>query len=699
MIHRTRMAALLATMLLALAWSGPAAAQSLDGGLPLDEELRATPIWGPRGVIVVLSGFSMSGLDPAAGFHVYRDEGRGFRRITDRGGLRALGDEQEMIRVIGRRRIERLVRQLDLDPARGQEELFRAFRQREEQLFVWATLDPALMEALGVLYRDEEARDAGATVRYLATVIGADGREERRGIAGEVQVGVPAMPLRSPRITDIELRQNSARIRWEADPEDRASLGFNVYRGPDAEGPWQKLNGSLLLLMSVGGGLPTAGSFTDSTLSMDRAWHYRVTGQDFAGNESAPAEAPPVLPVDTQAPAQPVGVRVDTAAEGILLVWPSEALADLAGYRVERRTKDSLVEDFSSLTESLLAPAGQDSNRFVDRSAQPGRTYEYRLQAFDAAGNASPYTVAFDGLFRSTAPLLPPGNLRAGAAGRAIRLDWEPGPSGSATDLAGYHIFRSLSIGGDKAQVSHLIDPDTLFFVDEDAALSPEGSYWYTVRSVNFEGVMSADSRPVAASPEGVILPDPPTQVRITQAEHALRLFWGGLGDRRIAGFHVERMVRDGAGPGPWQRLTTEALSREQTNYRDAGAAPGVDYSYRILSVDREGNPGPPSAVMDGRVFVPAPPAPGNLRIHAEAGALVLQWDPLIGVEGTLTRVYRRREDQAESRLLDSVPFGESRFRDTDVQGGVRYLYSLRSLSAGGKEGEGSAEVDYRLRN
>jgi hypothetical protein len=680
-----------------LFWSTAAGAQSLDMGLPEDGDLRATPVWGPDGVIVVVSGFGMSGLLPDQGFHVYRDEGRGFRRLTGPEGLKPAKDERDLVRILGRRRMETLGRQLQLDPARNTEQLLQAFRQREQRLFVWATLEPTLMEGLGVLYRDRDTLPGGSEVRYLATRLDGNGGEIQRGIVSAVTIGVPPMPLLPPLITGVEALDGAARVRWEPAVEDRASLGFHVYRGAGPEGPWQRLDSRLLLLLSQGQGLPVSGSFTDSTAGSGRTWYYSVTGQDFAGNESAYAVGPPYVPQDLGAPPVPEGVRVGSAGEGITLVWPNGPAPDLAGFRLQRRATRSGAGDFADLVTDLLPCALQDSNRFVDRSALPGVEYQYRLLAVDGAGNTSEPTVAFDGLFRNTKALLPPVALQAAPLTGAVRLDWQTGPSATAPDLAGFHVFRSTSVGGDKAQVSPLIPPDTLFFTDRDKALSPEGTYWYTVRTVNLEGVMSADSRPVAAAPQGLVLPEPPRKVKLTQDGEGLRLFWGELADRRIAGFHVYRQPGDAA-PETWERLDAGGLDLETTHYLDRTARPGVAYRYMIRSVDTRDNEGVPSAILDGQLFEPAPPAPGNLGVHEENGSLVLQWNTVIG--GTLKgyRIYRRREDQGSPQAVGMVESSMHSYRDDGLEPGVRYLYSISSISTTDREGVPSPEVDYLLR-
>lgn len=74
-------------------------------------------------------------------------------------------------------------------------------------------------------------------------------------------------------------------------------------------------------------------------------------------------------------------------------------------------------------------------------------------------------------------------------------------------------------------------------------------------------------------------------------------------------------------------------------------------------------------------VFPPAPPV-GLATVPSE-GAINLIWEPNSEVDLGGYLVLRRGPGDATLRQLTSAPIGDARYRDTDVESGVRYSYSV----------------------
>lgn len=95
-----------------------------------------------------------------------------------------------------------------------------------------------------------------------------------------------------------------------------------------------------------------------------------------AGNDSAEAFLTVLL-----ASAQPDDLAAQGRADSILLTWTDRA-RDEAGYRVERREEG---ETSWILLDSIAA----DSESYVDRTAEPGVTYSYRVAAEGVSGTSN----------------------------------------------------------------------------------------------------------------------------------------------------------------------------------------------------------------------------------------------------------------------------------------------------------------------
>ena len=82
---------------------------------------------------------------------------------------------------------------------------------------------------------------------------------------------------------------------------------------------------------------------------------------------------------DQTAPAAPRGLTARGGAGRVSLDWADNRESDLAGYRIYRRTASS----------TYAAVATSTSSAYTDRSVTAGRTYYYRVKAYDRSGNES----------------------------------------------------------------------------------------------------------------------------------------------------------------------------------------------------------------------------------------------------------------------------------------------------------------------
>jgi len=150
--------------------------------------------------------------------------------------------------------------------------------------------------------------------------------------------------------------------------------GYSVYRATAADGPFTKLNPSLL----------TATEYQDDALpvSEDSLW-YQVTASDLSGNESARSASILGVLLSSAPPAAPSGLVSEVQVNSVRLTWTPSGAPGLAGYSVYRAI--AAVGPFTKLNPSLLTateyqddalPAGEDS-------------LWYQATASDLSGNES----------------------------------------------------------------------------------------------------------------------------------------------------------------------------------------------------------------------------------------------------------------------------------------------------------------------
>jgi chitodextrinase len=121
----------------------------------------------------------------------------------------------------------------------------------------------------------------------------------------------------------------------------------------------------------------SAASYSDLTCIPGATYEYRVSAVNGAGTESGrSASATVTLPSDEQPPSTPQGLTANpVSSTQINLSWdPSTDNSAVAGYRVYRDGFEA-----GSISDTY----------FMDTELSPAAEYQYRVSAFDAAGNES----------------------------------------------------------------------------------------------------------------------------------------------------------------------------------------------------------------------------------------------------------------------------------------------------------------------
>ncbi|MES9934751.1 MAG: fibronectin type III domain-containing protein [Candidatus Sedimenticola sp. PURPLELP] len=168
-------------------------------------------------------------------------------------------------------------------------------------------------------------------------------------------------PSKPQQLKAIKVGADSVTLSWQASEDNIGVVGYEIER--DGE----KIADS-----------KTPG-FTDNKLEPLKSYSYKVIAYDAAGNRSGQAvvSITTVAIPDTQAPTVPKNLKAeaDQDAKVIRLSW--DAAGDnvaVLGYQIIRNGKE--------LTKT-------DSTGYADHDVEAGKSYNYQVEAFDAAGNNS----------------------------------------------------------------------------------------------------------------------------------------------------------------------------------------------------------------------------------------------------------------------------------------------------------------------
>jgi chitodextrinase len=245
-------------------------------------------------------------------------------------------------------------------------------------------------------------------------------------------------------------------------------------------------------------GSSLSNSFSDLGLQSNQTYIYTISAKDSSGNVSAlsaPVTAvtdvyPPSVPCATlSAPCGPTGApfAIAVSVSEIDISWTASVDTDLSN-----GGSGSGILGYKVYRSDLINPIGitsASSTIFADKGLVPRTTYNYRVSAFDRAGNESALsTVIVISTPSDTTPPSVPGGLTATlAAPHQINLDWVP--SSDDDRVAGYKIYRNGTL--------YMYTTATTF---SDAGLNPSTSYSYTVSAYDRSGNQSAQSSAVSAT-------------------------------------------------------------------------------------------------------------------------------------------------------------------------------------------------------
>lgn len=186
------------------------------------------------------------------------------------------------------------------------------------------------------------------------------------------------VPPAPPTGLSASAADSSVKLSWQpvttsSDGEPVASEVLYQVLRQTGEGPFARV------------GSPVADTaYVDSTAVNDQLYGYQVQAALRFGEDlvyGAPSEKIAVTPVDTTPPPPPQGVMVVATGQGQRVIWDASPAADVAGYRIYRRSEGGGF----SLVGSVEAP----STTFVDETAGEDAYFVYAVSAFDRTSPAN----------------------------------------------------------------------------------------------------------------------------------------------------------------------------------------------------------------------------------------------------------------------------------------------------------------------
>ena len=397
----------------------------------------------------------------------------------------------------------------------------------------------------------------------------------------------------------------------------------------------------------------------DATLLLKGSWSSVSTTP--IGCVVAPA-------ADTTPPTVPTGlVAVAISPTQIRLTWnPSTDNVGVTGYLVYNADTGSVIATTTttSFTHSGLVPG----------SLVPGTTHNYRVSAFDAVPNHSPWTdppVSVTMLPPdTTAPSTPTEILVSAVSSSQINLSWAP--STDNVKVTRYIVRR------DGVRVATPVSTSYA-----DTGLSAATTYSYTVAARDAAGNISPYSTSVSvttASAADTTAPSAPTGLTAAAAgSSGANMSWSAsTDDVGVTGYIVRR---NGVQVG----------TPVSTSYADAGLSAATTYSYTVAASDAAGNISSDSTSVSvttaGAADTTPPTTPTGLTAAAGSSGANLSWSASTDNVGVTGYIVRRNGVQI------ATP-GSRSYADTGLSAATTYSYTVAARDAAGNTSPNSASVN-----
>jgi uncharacterized protein len=301
---------------------------------------------------------------------------------------------------------------------------------------------------------------------YTLRAVDKNGIEVARSFPYLVQIADETPPAIPTGLIGTMDKTGIASLQWTANT-DKDLLGYRVFRSNSLKEEFVEVTKFIL----------SKPIFTDTVniKVLNKKIYYSIVAVDKNYNPSEYSASLLLNRPDIIAPATPVLTRTEVVKDTIALAWINSASDDIAKYEMTKIEKDEKLSRvmLTWYPSSLLTT-------YKDISLTPGKTYQYRITAYDSAGNKSETKsreVYFEPGFRKAVTGIKDSVDRGN---KKITLRWK-----NAEPATSCIIYRKTNDGPMKILVA--LEGNVESFTD--GLISPNNTYIYKIQPIYSKGV------------------------------------------------------------------------------------------------------------------------------------------------------------------------------------------------------------------
>lgn len=373
----------------------------------------------------------------------------------------------------------------------------------------------------------------------------------------------------------------------------------------------------------------TSTSFIDSDVRSGNSYKYTVRcissdGKSFISDYHPGKTIQFIAPPD---------VSLSNHEDGVKISW--NKLTGAVNYRIFYYYKD----EWHKLATTT-------STSYIDKDVRSGNTYTYTVRCVSADGS----TYVSDYLAGKKIKYIAAPDFSLSNHEDGVKVSWN-----KVTGAAKYRVFYYGSDGWRR-----LTDTTSTSFIDEDVRSG--NSYKYTVRCVSADGKEFTSDYRSGKTIKYIAPPD----FSLSNHENGVKISWNkvtGAVNYRIFYYYNNE----------WHKLATTT----STSYVDKDVRSGNTYTYTVRCVSADGSTYVSDYLAGKKIkYIAAP----NFSLSNHKDGVKISWNKVIGA--AKYRVFYYGKD-GWRRLADTT---STSFIDEDVRSGNSYKYTVRCVSADGKE-------------
>lgn len=464
------------------------------------------------------------------------------------------------------------------------------------------------------------------------------------GTTGEYSKSISGVALAKTNFTKIEAKSGKkVALTWKKVSQ---AEGYLIYRKDSEDGKYNQI------------GKVTSGktlTYTDTVKSNNKTYTYKIQAYNTNNGKQGVGAYSSTKSAKTLAKAKITGIT-SSNEEVLKISW--KKVSGAKGYIISRSTsKNSGYKKIDTVT-------GKTS--YSDDTVKAGKTYYYKVEAYNVNSGTKGYGGASDAVAGKTAKRTKITSI-VSTNEKTLTIKWN-----KITGAYGYRIKRSTDEDGTYKVVKTIKSGNTTSY--KDTSVKAGKTYYYTVETMVKTGdniCYSGDS----ASMEGRTAKKAKIKYAVSNGSNQIEVNWGA-----VSGAYGYRIKRSTSKNGTYKVVAT-LKGKNNTTYQDKKLKTAKTYYYKIETINKvngkkgySGNSAAVSAKTLKTTSITAVKATGSTSVR-------LEWKAVDGASGY--QIYRSTSKDSGYKKVGQVKGKNTKkYEDKTLEAGKTYYYQVRAYKS-----------------